>query len=145
MRTTVRLLLLVCIGLVLSQVSTWIIGWLAAFAWDPATYKSAARNPFTSFLVSTIATAALPVALLSAATGALLSRIAQQPLVASILLLSFPWAITLFYPPQVIQDQSGWFMQTLMSPHILTVFLALPIGLSAGLAFSLHRPQASAA
>ena len=145
MRTTVRLLVLVCIGLVLAQVSTWVIGWLAAFAWEPTTYKSVVRNPFTSFLVFTVGAAALPVVCLSAVTGGLLTRVAQPPLPTSVLCLSFPWAFMLFYPPQGIQEQSSWLLQTLMSPHVLTIFLAMPIGLSAGLAFALHRPHASAA
>ena len=145
MRTTARLLVLLCIGLMLSQISTWLIGWLAAFAWEPASYKSAVSNPITSFLVFTIATAALPVACLSAVAGALLSRVAQQPLGVSIFILSLPWAFTLFHPPQFVQNQLDWLSQTIINPHVLAVFLALPIGLIAGIAFALHCPHASAA
>lgn len=138
MHTALRILILVCVGIVLAQLSTWVIGWFAAFAWDPATYKSVARNPVTAFLVLTVAAAALPVALLSAFTGRLLAPMAQRPRWPTVLVLSLPWALALLQPHPGMGDPSGWYVQLLQSAHAVTVFFALPIGLAAGLAFGPH-------
>lgn len=143
MHTLLRYLVLLVIGFALAFACTWIIGWLAALAWDSETYRSISSSPVLSFAVLTLGMAALPVGILALAAGTGISRRINIRSPLHLTLLSAPWAVTLLAPPPGV-ELSAW-LPSITEPHALTVLVALPLGLLVGALFSSARTRTRAA
>lgn len=143
MHPLLRYLVLLAIGFALAFACTWIIGWLAALAWDRETYRSISSSPVLSFAVLTLGMAALPVSILALAAGKGISRRINIRSPLHLTLLSAPWAVTLLAPPPGV-ELSAW-LASFTNPHGLTVLVALPLGILAGAFVSSKRARAAAA
>ena len=143
MHTLLRYLVLLAIGFALAFACTWLIGWLAALAWDSETYRGISSSPVLSFAVLTLGMAALPVGILALAAGTGIARRINLRSPLHLTLLSAPWAVTLLAPPLGV-ELSAW-LPGITEPHALTVLVALPLGLLAGAFFSSARARAAAA
>ncbi len=143
MHTLLRHLVLLAIGIALAFACTWIIGWLAALAWDSETYRSISSSPVLSFSVLTLGMAALPVGILALAAGTGISRHVHVRSPLHLTLLSAPWAVMLLAPPPGV-ELSAW-LASITDPHALTVLVALPLGILVGAFFSSTRARAGAA
>jgi hypothetical protein len=145
MYTLLRYLVLLAIGIALAFACTWIIGWLAALAWDRETYRSITSSPVLSFSVFTLGLAALPVGILALVAGTRICRHINVRSPLHLTILSTPWAVTLLTPPPGVAEPYAWLASFLTDPHVLTVLVALPVGILVGALFPSTRARAGAA